>query len=842
MTDNALFYTKTAIFIDITSKLGVYRKSIEQSDMKIYVCIEISKTIKYHKLMRTLKKVFGLVALFVLLGSAKTVNAQSLTQTIRGKIVDRVSQTTIPGATVVVVGTNPAVVSMTDADGNFKLNGILVGRHNLLITSMGYENATISELLVGTGKEVVLNIELKESITALEEVVVTATKNRGDAQNTMATVSSRSFNVEQTRRYAGGLDDPSRLASAFAGVSSDGSVESNAIMVRGNSPGGVLWQIEGMEVPVPSHFANADVIGGGAVTLFSNQMLSNSDFYTGAFPAEYGNAFAGVFDVKLRTGNNEKNEHAIQIGALGMEVSSEGPFKKGGQASYLFNYRYSTLGLVKMFLPEEQGLPVYQDFCFKVNLPTKKAGTFTLWGIGGIDDYQNEAKTDTTEWKDNMSRLNINAKFYPGTAGINHKLQLGKSSYLNTSIGASSFTQNQKASVIEKDFTFSPMGKSNYNEYKYSAKTYISHKFSPRLSNRTGIGYDLYSYDYNNWGDERENGIAQPMKRIATSKGNAALYKMYTESKYELTNNISLSGGIYAMRFDVSKKYAVEPRLGMRWQATQRNAFSFAYGLHSQMQMLNIYFIEKEVNGIATLPNKNLDFSRAQHFVFGYDLNINQNMRLKIEPYYQILSKLAVEPTPSSFSLVNQTESHGFNKALVSEGKGRNYGVDFTLERFLNQGYYYLLTTSIYNSRYKGSDGIERNTIYNNTYVANLLAGKEWTVGSKKNNILGLSGRLYLKGGNRKSPVDQAASVKKQDVVYDESRAFSEQNVGYYRFDLSATYRKNMAGYSVVLAAQINNLLASPTTVETNFNYNTQSVETKSYGEPFPNISCKIEF
>lgn len=770
------------------------------------------------------------------------LEAQNLTQTVRGKIVERVTQMPIPGATVAVVGSNPVMAVSSDMDGVFKLPAVMIGRQNLIIRSMGYEDAAVNELLVGTGKEVVLTIEMKETVTALEEVVVTGTKSRGDALNSMAMISSRSFNVEQTRRYAGGLDDPARLASAFAGVSSDGSVESNAIMVRGNSPGGVLWLVEGLEVPVPSHFANADVVGGGAVTLFSNQILSNSDFYTGAFPAEFGNAFSGVFDVRFRTGNNEKYEHAIQIGALGMEVASEGPLKKGGQASYLFNYRYSTLGLVKAFMPEEQGLPVYQDLCFKLNFPTQKAGTFTLWGIGGIDNYDNTPKEDSTEWVDSHARLDINAKFYPGTAGANHKLQLGKNSYINTAIGVSSYTQNEYANFLESDMTLSPMSRSYYNEYKYSVKSYVSHKFTSRLSNRTGVGYDLYSYDYNLKGDEREDGVSSGMETISTSKGNAGLAKFYTEAKYELNHGVSLSGGIYTMYFDVSKKSVVEPRVGVRWIATPRHTFSLAYGQHSQMQMLNTYFIEKEVNGVITMPNKSMDFSHAQHFVLGYDLNINKNNRIKVEPYYQILTDLAVEPTPSSFSMVNLTQAHGFNKELVTDGTGTNYGVDLTFERFLNRGYYYMVTSSFFKSLYKGSDKVERNTLYANNYVVNMLGGKEWTVGRQKNNIVGLSGRLYLKGGNRTSPIDLPASQAQKEVVYDESRAYSEQHPGYYRFDLSATYRKNMAGYAVVFVAQINNLLASPTTVNTDFNYSKNMVETNSYGEPFPNISCKIEF
>lgn len=338
-----------------------------------------------------------LIILFFFLGiNGSCLFAQNLTQVIRGQVVDKESMQPLPGATIIIMLTEPILGTTTDANGNYKINGVPVGRHNIKISFLGYHDIIIPEVLVGSSKEVVLNIELKESVTNLSAVEIKADVNKGLSINTMATVSARSFNVEETRRYAGGFDDPGRLASAFAGVSTNGGVESNAIIIRGNTPAGVLWQIEGMEVPVPSHFANAEVMGGGAVTLFSNQILSNSDFFTGAFPAQYGNATSGVFDVKLRNGNNEKYEHAFQIGAMGIDFSSEGPFKRGKGASFLFNYRYSTLGLLKSFLPE-QGLPEYQDLCFKINIPTKNAGNFAFWGIGGIDKFTNKAKDKPEE-------------------------------------------------------------------------------------------------------------------------------------------------------------------------------------------------------------------------------------------------------------------------------------------------------------------------------------------------------------------------------------------------------------------------------------------------------------
>ena len=307
--------------------------------------------------------------------------SQNLTQTIKGRIVDVDTEIPLPGATVIILGTDPLIGASADADGYFKLENIPLGRYNLQFTYMGFESATVSELEVGSGKEVVVNMKLKESAVALEEVVVTGTVDKKEPLNSMAIISSRQINMEEARRYAGAFDDPSRLASSYAGVAG-GQMSSNGIAVRGNAPKGVLWRMEGLEIVNPSHFANLSTFGGGGITALSSQMIDNSDFYTAAFPAEFGNALSGVFDLKMRTGNRDKREHAVQVGITGIDISSEGPYKKGKPATYLFNYRYSMFGIIKPILPDNAGLITYQDISFKTDFPTKKAGVFSLWGLG----------------------------------------------------------------------------------------------------------------------------------------------------------------------------------------------------------------------------------------------------------------------------------------------------------------------------------------------------------------------------------------------------------------------------------------------------------------------------
>jgi hypothetical protein len=196
------------------------------------------------------------------------------------------------------------------------LKNVPLGRQSFQTSYLGYKNYNISNIEVNAGKELVLDIHLEESVTALEEISVTGYKNKTIGINEMS-VSSRMFSVEETGRYAGSLNDVSRMATNYAGVT-NADDSRNDIVIRGNSPSGLLWRLEDMEIPSPNHFTSVGS-SGGPISMLNYNVIANSDFMSGAFPAEYGNATSGIFDIKLRNGNNSKREYMAQVGALGTE-------------------------------------------------------------------------------------------------------------------------------------------------------------------------------------------------------------------------------------------------------------------------------------------------------------------------------------------------------------------------------------------------------------------------------------------------------------------------------------------------------------------------------------------
>jgi len=778
-------------------------------------------------------KTFLTLSLFLLLPFI--VYGQDFTQTLKGKIFDQNTHEPLLGATIIVQHTDPIIGTTTDETGNFKLNNLPLGRITLQISYIGYESRVIPEVMITSAKEVVLSIALKEAATELEGVEVVAGIRKEKALNAMATVSARTFSVEETQRYAGGLSDPARLASAFAGVST-GNLQDNSIVVRGNAPQGVQWRLEGVKIPSPQHFSGGNVIGGGLVTLFSNQVIGNSDFLTGAFPAEYGNALAAVFDVKMRTGNTSCYEHTAQAGVLGLDFASEGPLSRAKGSSYLFNYRYSTLGLLNDLKINKTGQRIkYQDLSFKLNFPTEKAGTFSLWGIGGIDNTHKDALKAPTDWKTDIDRVNNNWNTYVGTVGLRHQITAGERSFVESHLAFSGTDDRISTDYLSDDASvFTPDSRLKKQNGTLTLATSLTHKLSPLATLKVGISSKQLFYKYNL--SAAQDYVPSTYARIVNSAGSTNLTEGYAQLKYQLSPALLANVGLRTHYFGLNKELSLESRVGLAWKLSDKHSLSFGYGKHSQPEDLNVYMIE--VGGVAV--NKDLKLSDAHHFVLGYDWMLTDKLRFKAEAYYQYLWNIPGEEG-TSYSLINLRRALYLNKALVNNTKGRNYGIDLTLERFLGDNYYYLITGSIFKSEYKAGDNVWRNTRYNKGFVLNALFGKEFYFANNRK-VLDVNARVSVTGGERYSPILESQSVTQKRVIYDESRAFSEQFRTLTYADLTVNYRINHRKSSSVFSFQMKNVLGAPIYIDHNYNYQTGAIELSKATLIIPNISYKIEF
>lgn len=756
-----------------------------------------------------------------------------VTQSIRGVVRDGASDEYLSFASVVLLHTNPVLGASTNDRGEFIIKNVPVGRYDIEVTYLGYEPTVIKEILLTSAKEVFLEIPLKENLHQLTEVVVTPGINKTQPLNKMATGSARMLSVEEAKRYAGGFDDPARLASSFAGVGSN--MGNNGIVVRGNAPKFLQWRLEEVEIPNPNHFADVTGFGGGGLTALSSQVLGNSDFFTGAFPAEYGNALSGVFDIKLRNGSNQKMENTIQLGLIGIDVASEGPFRKDGKASYLFNYRYSTLALLTPLMPDDADGTRYQDLSFKMNFPTQKAGVFSVWGIGLIDRSGQTAETDVTKWEYMQDKEDQDVKQYMGAMGVGHKIMLGNDGFLKTTLATTVSGLDLHTERMNDEVQLLPQNVIQNTNWNFVLSSYYNKKYGARHTNKTGVQLTGLMYDLL---IEDADPEGTPLQTLTDENGFSGLLSAYSNSSINLNDKWVLNAGLIGQVFTLNGHYSIEPRLGLKWQFSRDHFLSLAYGLHSRLEMLNYYFTRDEAGEYI---NKNMDFTRAQHLVLSYDWNIGNDFHLRVEPYIQQLYNVPVM-ADSSFSFINLQKDWFIHNKLENTGKGLNYGIDITFEKFMSQGYYFMLTGSLFDSRYKSGDGIWHNTRFNRNFLSNFLFGKEWMVGEYKQNIFNANIRLTYQGGDRYSPINYTESLLNEDAVYDESAAFSRQLSPAFLGHFTVSYKINKKNVAHEFAIKVMNMTGYKDFYGRRYNFKTKTVDEERESIVIPNISYKIEF
>jgi hypothetical protein len=814
-----------------------------------------------------MKKLFLTSLVIALL--AIQVFSQKLTQTVRGTIIDTDSKLPLIGASLVIVGTNPAIGTTTDANGKFRLEKVSIGRVTLQFSYIGYEPLTVTNIEVNSGKEVVLDLNMKESTVKMEAVVVKPNHKKGEALNGMAMVSSRSISVEETGRYSNSWSDPSRVVSNFAGVATNPDGASFDIIVRGNSPKYLQWRLDGVEIPSPYHFDDQNASNGGLSTL-NNKLLAASDFYTGAFPAEYGNALSSIMDVKLRTGNNEKFEAACGIGLLGTELTLEGPFKKGYAGSYLVNYRYSTVSLLsKLGLVEMGEKPDarFQDLNVKVVLPTKKAGTFSVFGLGGLSSTSASGLkmgVMTTPGSENNNadiRKNYEKSNFISNLGLNHTLTIHSKSMLKTSFTYSS------AGISDDIFEYGIIKKYDDNggflndsatsatqtfrnritKSSYRASVTYNNKLNSK--NKIQIGsrytlmvnmYDQGIYDY----------AATALFKVEDFRKNFGVINNFISWKYSLNENLSIVTGLHNVNVLLNNESTIEPRFAMNWQFNNSSSVNVGYGMHSNMESVHNYFTRiQQKDGSIIEPNTGLDLLKAHHFVLGYKKRLTENVVAKLEAYYQYLYDLPVENNDSSsYSTINEGIDYRY-VPLVNEGTGKNIGVEFTLEHFFNNNYYYLISASLFDSKYKTLEGVWRNTQYNSNYMINMLGGKEFkNLGKKQNKSLAINAKVFLGGGKRYIPILRDASGNvtvdpAKDLYWDYKKAYDKKLDDYYQVSLSVSYKINKPRVTHEIYLDIQNIT----------NYQARISEYYDTGKPgkvgylkamtaFPNLMYRIYF
>jgi Carboxypeptidase regulatory-like domain len=720
-------------------------------------------------------------------------------QTIRGQVTDQVLQKPVANATVWVTAQNRSAI--TDENGYFRFANVPIGLHQIKVSHTSYKLAQLDNLTLNAGKEMVLTIAIELNIVSQQEVIVKAKAIRSKPLNELSMVSARAFTVEETQRYAAAVNDPSRMATSFAGVVSadDGN---NNIVIRGNSPTGLLWKMEGIEIPNPNHFSSPGSSGGG-ISILSAQLLSTSDFITGAFAAEYSNALSGVFDLKLRKGNNEKREYTAQAGLLGLNLAAEGPFAKNSKGSYLVNYRYSTLSILgKLGLDIGDASTNFQDIAYHIYLPLKSAGTISLFGFWGKSGQEYKVNKDPSAWVTEGDRYGGKYSGNVGVTGISHQLPLGEKTQLKSSLAWSvqQLGYNENYAAKKDSLIVNSSDKFTTNKWIFSST--INHQFNGKNSVKAGLVMNEINFDY--YRNSREHTNEPLIERLKISD-RTQIFQAFAQWQFKPSNQFAITGGLNYQKLLLNNSAAIEPRAALRWEINPKNTLALGYGLHSQVQALGVYFIKvPDQAGNSYQPNKTLGLTKANHYVLSYQHSMRNGIRLKTELYYQQLFNVPVSKyDTSTFSTLNITEGI-VTEALVNKGRGKNYGIEISVEKQLRNYWYLLFSNSIYQAKYTAADGKERNTRFNGNYASTLTAGKEFVrAGSKRS--FGANIKIVYAGGFRETPIDIAASTSAGYTKYFEDQAFSVKNPAYFRTDLRLSMKWNKARHTSILSLDLQN-------------------------------------
>ncbi|MFT6983978.1 MAG: hypothetical protein ACJAUD_002758 [Crocinitomicaceae bacterium] len=752
--------------------------------------------------------------------------AQQPTQTVRGKVFDSESQFPLVGVKVQIFTSDSTKKYrvVTDFDGEFKIPNIPVGKHELTTTILMYGVKTIT-IEVNSGKETIVQIPMTESFVEQEDVVVTGRK-KGEVINELALISSQQFSVSETDRYPGSRSDPARMASNFAGVG--GADDSrNDIVIRGNSPLGVVWRVEGVDIPNPSHFSISGSTGG-PVSILNNKILANSDFFMSAFPAEYGNSTSGVFDLKLRKGNDSKHEFTGQFGFLGTELMAEGPMSKDGNSSYLVMGRYSTLSLFSSLGIKigTDAVPTYGDGAFKFNWKLKNGGALSLFAIGGASDIAIEienpgtlaeqlAAGGTTEETSELYGEGDRDQFF-GTAmavtGLTYKKPLNEKTFLTATLAYSYEQQKSNHDFIDRTGTIIGDDSIVVHNGRYDLMAYafkiskgsgffsVNHKINKKHLIKAGINVDAYFYNMHDSVLEAGHTM-DPSTHVWDERwdyeGASMLVQPFVQWKWRMTEKMAFTAGIHNQFFsfmgnDKINMSIAEPRIGWKLKMKNGQAISAGAGVHSMTQPMYTYLYHQEdADGEKVYENMDMDFSRSLHTGVGYEKAFKKSLNLKMEAYYQHLYNIPVTVAPSAFSLINMGSGFQrfFPQDLQNTGTGTNYGAEITLQKYFDKSFFFMFSGTVFNSTYVASDNIERSTSYNGNYVFNLLAGKEWKVGEKQSISLGF--KATVAGGKLYGTVDTAATNTFQELIYLDEGFNARQFPVYYRIDAKINWKFN---------------------------------------------------
>ncbi len=676
---------------------------------------------------------------------------------------------------------------------------------NLVISHIGFQSQHIS---LTPKDSFPLTVLLEPNPYTFPEVWIMNLADDQPATPPFTTLSAISFNLQQSSHFPASFSDISRVVMNYAGITHETDIM-NQLVVRGHSPKGIQWHLDGVEIPNPNHFAEAGA-GGGGINAISSQLLEQVDFLHGAFPAQYGNLTSGAFNLQLRRGSTDRTHHRLSLGLLSNEFTTEGPFKKGGKASYIANLRLASFSLLDDLGINPLGEvepPSFQDLAIYLNFPSSKWGNLSLFGLTATSHSREWNAVPYTKELDGTSHNWRNKNdYFLSLWQLTHKKTLGDNWLIKNTLSLAMNSQVYQEDSLDSVGEVQPIGDHNIHLSTLVLATTLNYYAQANWRLQSGVSFIHQPFDFDI--QDIDVGFTHRTSYI-DAQGSTYRISGYTQAELQLIPRWTFVPGIHMIHYGQSLQTFLEPRLGLRWKLKKNQWVSFGAGLFSKMEPLAQHFLQTyDDKGEFSLPNEHLGVTRSWQMMLGYERQLSSYLQLKLEAYYHRLFDIPVS-NEGDLVLSSLNASNAFIISpiqgvvpLENNGNGKNYGIDVTLDGKFSSAFM-LATLSIYQAKFNLGRGPYLNSRFNGNFASSLKIGKEFTLG--RNNVL-LSMTVFWNGGQRYTPIDLSSSRLFGTYIEDKSQIFTSRVPAYLRWDSSARWERKTKKGVQALTVDIQNM------------------------------------
>lgn len=706
-----------------------------------------------------MNKLIGILTLSLSFFS-QIANAQN-SGSISGKVIDKLTQKPLLNTNVILEGTTKGAVA--DSSGVFRITGIALKTYNITFTSIGYKSEKLYNIIINSGNENFINVELEPTESVLKEIVIKSNKRTARAATLETPLSVQRLTTEEIKANPGGNFDISKVIQSLPGVGGGvgGGGFRNDIIIRGGGPNENVFYLDGIEVPVINHFQTQGS-SGGPQGILNVSFIEDVKLSSSAFDARYDNALSSVFQFKQKNGNPNNLQGNVRLSASELSTTLEGPLSKNKKTTFLASARRSYLQLL-FSLIDLPIRPNYWDFQTKITHQINKKTTVSFMGIGAIDEFQfAEIKSATPEklYIINSSPL-VNQKTY--TAGVTLK-RLVNNGFVNIALSRNWFKNNIKQFEDNKlQLPSQQILSVNSTEAENKLRIDVNKNTNGWKINYGGM-LQLVEYTNETFTVLRkelkdDNGvIIQPNVSVnfKSPLNNFLKYGAFAQiSKRFFDNRLGVSGGL---RTDMNSfttdgnnpLQTLSPRISFSYVLADKWTANASIGSYYKLPSYTILGFADNNNN---LVNKNSKYQKSDHYVAGIEYLPNDGLRFTLEGFYKKYNNVPVS-VRNGISLANLGSDFNVlgNEAVITNGKGNTYGVEFFAQKKLTNRFFGILSYTFYKSQYSGANNILRPSSWDNEHLLSTTFGyklpRNWEIGLK----------FRYQGGAPYTPYDEAES------------------------------------------------------------------------------------